>query len=152
MNGSIRHGTLINKKCNSSQLNVLQHDKDFKKHKTEISTKVASIGLSEQTWFVWVRRKKSPLMRNLINIMINGIQTSLPWIGSHPSASRPFPQNKANKSWPILVQGLRRDIEINFHINDTYGTVAQWIKCIAGELNDSGSILRQGDFFYLNFF
>ena len=52
MYGSKCHGTLINEKCNSCQLNVLQHGKDFKKHTTEISTKVASIGLSEETWFV----------------------------------------------------------------------------------------------------
>ena len=32
-----------------------------------------------------------------------------------------------NKCWPKLVQGLRRDIEINFHINDIYGSVAQRI-------------------------
>ena len=32
-----------------------------------------------------------------------------------------------NKCQPILVQGLRRDIEINFHVNYIYGSVAQWI-------------------------
>ena len=31
----------------------------------------------------------------------------------------------SNKCRPILVQGLRRDIEINFHINSLYGSVAQ---------------------------
>ena len=34
---------------------------------------------------------------------------------------------KTNKCGPILVQGLRQDIEINFHINNIYGSVAQWI-------------------------
>ena len=33
--------------------------------------------------------------------------------------------NKKNKCWPILVQGLRRDMEINFYINNSYGSVAQ---------------------------
>ena len=32
-----------------------------------------------------------------------------------------------NKWRPILVQGLRRDTEINFHINNIYGSVTQWI-------------------------
>ena len=47
-----------------------------------------------------------------------------------------------NKCRPILVEGLKRGIEINFHINKIYGSVAKWIKCWAGEL-----ILSQGDFF-----
>ena len=32
-----------------------------------------------------------------------------------------------NKCRPVLVQGLRRDIQINFHINNIYSSVAQWI-------------------------
>ena len=36
-------------------------------------------------------------------------------------------QSKVNKCRPILVQGLRRDVEINFHINNIYGSVTQWI-------------------------
>ena len=34
---------------------------------------------------------------------------------------------RENKCQPILVQGLWQDIEINFHINNIYGSVAQWI-------------------------
>ena len=52
-----------------------------------------------------------------------------------------------NKCRLILVQGLRRGIEINFHINKIYGSVAQWIKCLAGELKYPGSSPSQGDFF-----
>ena len=32
-----------------------------------------------------------------------------------------------NKCRPILVQGLRQDIDINCHIFNTYGSVAKWI-------------------------
>ena len=32
-----------------------------------------------------------------------------------------------NKCWPIPLQGLRRDIEINFKTFNTYGSVAQWM-------------------------
>ena len=56
-----------------------------------------------------------------------------------------------NKCQPILVQGLRRDIELNFHIINIYGSVAQWIKCLAWELKDPDSIPSQGDFFSLKF-
>ena len=51
----------------------------------------------------------------------------------------------------ILVQGLRRDIEINFHISNIYGSVAQWIKCSAGELKNPDSIPSEGDFISLKF-
>ena len=52
---------------------------------------------------------------------------------------------KINKCQPNLVQGLRRDIEINFHINILYGFVAQWIKFLAGVLEDPDSIPSLGD-------
>ena len=58
---------------------------------------------------------------------------------------------RENKCRPLLVQGLRRDIEINFHVNYINGSVAQWIKCSAGELKGTSSIPSQGDFFHLNF-
>ena len=35
--------------------------------------------------------------------------------------------NNKNKCRPILVQGLRRDIQINFNIIDIYGFVAQFL-------------------------
>ena len=34
---------------------------------------------------------------------------------------------RRNKCQLILVKGLRRDIEINFHTNNIYGSVALWI-------------------------
>ena len=65
-------------------------------------------------------------------------QEDLSWkvVGSNPSASKIFFlvlkctllwNWNNNKCRPILVQGLRRDIEINFHISNIYGSVAQWI-------------------------
>ena len=42
-----------------------------------------------------------------------------------------------NKCRPILVQGLQRYVEINFLINNIYGSVAQFS---AGELKDPGWI------------
>ena len=36
--------------------------------------------------------------------------------------------NSNNKCRPKLVQGLPQDIVINFHLNNIYGFVAQWIK------------------------
>ena len=57
-----------------------------------------------------------------------------------------------NKCRPKLVQGLRQDIEINFHIYNINGSVAQWIKCLAADLKDHGSIPKEGDFFtYISF-
>ena len=53
-----------------------------------------------------------------------------------------------NKCQPILVQGLRRDIEINFHINNIYGSVSQWI---SAWLKDPGFFPCQGDFFSIKF-
>ena len=40
---------------------------------------------------------------------------------------RNIPILEINKCRPILVQGLQRDIGINFHIDNIYGSVAQWI-------------------------
>ena len=34
---------------------------------------------------------------------------------------------RLNKCRPILVQGLQQDIKFNFHINNIYGSEAQWI-------------------------
>ena len=53
-------------------------------------------------------------------------------------------KNNNNKCRPILVQGLRLDIEINFHINKIYSSVD---KCMAVDLKDPGWIPSQGDFF-----
>ena len=58
--------------------------------------------------------------------------------------------HKPNKCQPILVQGLRRDIKINFCIYNIFGTVAQRIS-LAVDLKDPGSIPSQGDFFSLEF-
>ena len=46
---------------------------------------------------------------------------------------------------------MRRDIEINFHKLNAYVAVAQWIKCLAGELKISGLIPDEGEFFSLKF-
>ena len=57
-----------------------------------------------------------------------------------------------NKCRPILVQGLRRDIEINFHIDNIYGSVAQLIECSANDLKVPGLNPGLGEFFHLNSF
>ena len=54
-----------------------------------------------------------------------------------------------NKCRPILIQGLRRDIEINFHFINIYGSKTHWISAV--DLKDSGSIPSQGDFLSLKF-
>ena len=50
-----------------------------------------------------------------------------------------------NKCQPILVQGLRRDIQMNFHIKTIYVSVAQWISAWLWIWT------TQGDFFSLKF-
>ena len=61
---------------------------------------------------------------------------SLPW-GTTARVINCFHSYKSsivNKCRPILVQGLRRNIEINFHINNIYGSVAQLMECLASVL------------------
>ena len=75
---------------------------------------------------------------------------SLPW-GTTARVINCFHSYKSsivNKCRPILVQGLRRDIEINFH-NMLCSSVD---KCFAEYLKDPGANPSQGDFFHLNFF
>ena len=66
-----------------------------------------------------------------------------------PSESRLTAILNWNKSRPILVQGLRQDIEINFNTINIYGSVDE---CLAVDLNDRGLIPSQGYFFHLIFF
>ena len=60
--------------------------------------------------------------------------------------------NIINKCRPILVQGLRRDKEINFLSNNIYGSVAQLIECSAIVQKVPGSNLGMEEFFHLNSF
>ena len=57
-----------------------------------------------------------------------------------------------NKCRPILVQGLRQDIEINFHIDYIYGSVAQWISNWLWIWRTPVRYSIRGIFFHLNFF
>ena len=52
-----------------------------------------------------------------------------------------------NKCRPILVQGLRRDITINFHINNIYGSVAQSVEWWPVEQEIRGSITASCNIF-----
>ena len=57
-----------------------------------------------------------------------------------------------NKCRPILVQGLRRDIEINFNINNIYCSVAQWISAWLWIWRTLVWFPVSEIFFHLNFF
>ena len=65
-------------------------------------------------------------MQRLTNEVLRLIRAS-PWIDT--IAHRACLSNAfINKCRPILVQGLRRDIEINFHIKNIIGSVAQSVQ------------------------
>ena len=60
-------------------------------------------------------------------------------------------KERSNKCRPILVQGLWRDIAINFYFTNINGSIAQLIECSASVLKVPGLNPGLGEFFSLKF-
>ena len=104
---------------------------------TSIYRRVRSLRFSGQDW-PWSRLKNDVLLGgNSLHIKLCLPQAAQEFCNGKISCVAPprgtclrtlyWEKEDRNKCRPILVQGLRREIEINFHIINIYGSVAQRI-------------------------
>ena len=90
----------------------------------------------------------APLFRQIV--LKNSGNTFLDFVAQlveHHKSKGLWFESSYNKCRPILVQGLRHDIEINFHSVNINGSVAQLIEWSASALKVPGSNSGLGEFF-----